>query len=314
MKVVIPGGTGQLGQILKAEFERTGDSVVVLSRRPQSRTDVYWDGRTTGDWAREIDGADVVINLAGRTVNCRYTQKNLTQMMDSRVHSTRVTGLAIGQSKNPPPLWLQMSTATIYAHRLDAPNDEHTGIIGGQEKGVPAYWSSSIDIAKAWERELEQADTPDTRKIAMRTAMVMAPGKGGVFHVLHNLVRAGLGGAIGGGRQFVSWIHAHDFCRAVRFVIEERNLTGAVNFTSPGPLPQMEFMRALRRAAGIPFGLPASRWMAEAGAFVLRTDTELLLKSRRVVPARLLQAGFQFQFPEWPQAALDLVKKERGSN
>ncbi len=310
MKVVIPGGTGQLGRILRAEFERTGESVVVLSRRP-GPGEIFWDGKNPGDWTREIDGADLVINLAGRSVNCRYTKENLAQMMDSRVDSTRIVGHAIRQSKKPPSLWLQMSTATIYAHRLDAPNDEENGIIGGQEDGVPAYWARSIEIAKAWERELEMAHSPDTRKIAMRTAMVMAPGKGGVFQVLYNMTRAGLGGSIGGGRQFVSWIHCEDFCRAVRFAVEQPALSGAVNFTSPNPLPQADFMRALRSAANIPVGLPAARWMAEIGALFMRTDTELLLKSRQVVPTRLQKAGFQFQFPEWPAAAADLVRKER---
>ena len=310
MKIVIPGGSGQLGQILRADFERSKDTVVVLSRNPRAG-EVRWDGKTLGPWALEVDGADVVINLAGRTVNCRYTKENVAQMMDSRVDSTRVVGEAIAQSKRPPALWLQMSTATIYAHRLDAPNDEATGIIGGSEVGVPTYWAVSVQIARAWEAALARAETPQTRKIAMRTAMVMAPGQGGVFQVLYNLTRAGLGGSIGGGRQFVSWIHSTDFCRAVRFAIEKTELTGAVNFTAPNPLPQREFMRALRTATGMPIGLPASKWMAEMGAFVMRTDTELLLKSRRVIPGRLTQDGFRFEFPEWPGAAAHLVDSSR---
>lgn len=313
MKIVIPGGSGQLGQILRADFERTRDRVVILSRSPRAGSgEVYWDGRTTGAWTQEVDGADVVINLAGRTVNCRYTEENLAQMMDSRVDSTRAVGRAIAMSIRPPALWLQMSTATIYAHRLDAPNDEQTGIIGGAEVGVPTYWARSVHIAEAWERELEKAETPQTRKVAMRTAMVMAPGKGGVFQVLYNMTRAGLGGSIGGGTQFVSWIHCEDFCRAVRFAIEQKSIAGAVNFTSANPLPQSEFMRSLRRALHMPIGLPAAKWMAEIGAFVLRTDTELLLKSRRVIPGRLLKEGFQFRFPEWPAAAADLAAAARG--
>ncbi len=314
MKILIPGGTGQLGQVLRAEFERTGDKVVILSRNPdKARGEIHWDGKTLGDWASEIDGADVVINLAGRTVNCRYTKENLQQMMDSRVDSARVVGEAIRLAKNPPQLWLQMSTATIYADRYDAANDEATGIIGGGEPGVPAYWAYSVGIAKAWEREQQLAETPRTRKVAMRTAMVMAPrgtsSEKGVFEVLLRMTRAGLGGSIGGGKQFVSWIHSTDFCRAVRFVIEHSELSGAINFTSPNPLPQADFMRALRRAAHVPIGLPATKWMAEIGAFVLRTDTELLLKSRRVVPTRLIEAGFEFQFPEWAGAASDLVAR-----
>ncbi len=311
MKIVMPGGTGQLGQVLRADFERTGDEVVVLTRKPKTGGEIFWDGKTPGDWVREIDGADVVINLAGRTVNCRYTKENLQQMMKSRVDSTRVVGEAIRLAKNPPKLWLQMSTATIYRHETESANDEATGVIGGTEPDVPGYWAYSVEIAKAWEREQELAVTPHTRKVAMRTAMVMAPrgasSEKGVFEVLWNMARWGLGGSIGGGKQFVSWIHYTDFCRAVRFVIEHSALSGAINFTSPNPLPQGDFMRALRRAAHAPIGLPAAEWMAEIGAFFLRTDTELLLKSRRVAPTRLTQAGFTFQYPEWSVAAADLV-------
>lgn len=312
MKIIIPGGTGQLGQVLRADFERTGDEVIVLTRKPKTGGEIFWDGKTLDDWASEINGADVVINLAGRTVNCRYTKENLQQMMNSRVDSTRAVGEAIRLAKNPPKLWLQMSTATIYRHTVGEANDEATGVIGGNEPDVPGYWAYSVEIAKAWEREQELAVTPQTRKVAMRTAMVMAPrgasSEKGVFEVLCNMARWGLGGSIGGGKQFVSWIHYADFCKAVRFVMEHEKLSGAINFTAPGPLPQADFMRALRRATHVPIGLPATKWMAEIGAFVLRTDTELLLKSRRVVPTRLSEAGFTFQFAEWSAAAEDLVR------
>lgn len=310
MKIVIPGGTGQIGALLARAFLKEGHEVVVLSRGGSSEGRlVAWDGRTKGEWFREIDGADVVINLAGRTVNCRYTEENLRQMMDSRVDSTRIVGRAISEAKNPPKVWLQMSTATIYAHRFDAPNDERSGIIGGREPDAPAYWKTSIDIALAWERELTEAHTPKTRKVALRTAMVMSEDEGGVFSVLRNMARLGLGGAIGGGTQYVSWIHGEDFVRAVRFLIERQDISGAVNLCAPTPLPQREHMAALRAAVGMPLGLPAMKWMAEIGAFVLRTDTELLLKSRRVVPTRLLEAGFTFRFPTWPEAARDLAAK-----
>jgi uncharacterized protein len=309
MKIIIPGGTGQLGQVLRREFENTGDEVVILTRKPTRPGEIEWDGKTLGAWQRELDDADVVINLAGRTVNCRYTKENLAQMMDSRVDSTRVVGEAIRLAKKPPKLWLQMSTATIYTHRLDAANDELTGTIGGDEPGVPGYWAFSVEIAKAWEREQRKAKTPKTRKVAMRTAMVMAPGKDGVFDVLYNMTRWGLGGAIGGGDQFVSWIHYADFRAAVRFVIAKKKLAGAINFTAPKPLPQKDLMRELRAAAHVPMGLPATKWMAEIGAFFLRTDTELLLKSRRVVPTRLLKEGFQFAFNDWRSAAKDLVAR-----
>jgi hypothetical protein len=310
MKIVITGGTGQVGGALRRAFSANGHDVVVLSRvAANDALTVVWDGRTAGPWVSEIDGSDVVVNLAGRTVNCRYTEANLRAMMDSRVDSTRIVGQAIHESKRPPRVWLQMSTATIYAHRLDAPNDEASGLIGGEEAGVPAYWRRSVDIAKAWERALREAVTPETRKVALRTAMVMGPSPAGIFDVLFGLTRKGLGGPVAGGAQFVSWIHERDFVRAIDFLIERADLEGAVNLAAPSPLPQREFMDVLRRALGVRVGLPATKWMSEMGAFFLRTDTELLLKSRRVIPGRLLDAGFSFEFSEWIAAAEDLVKR-----
>jgi len=311
MKIVIPGGTGQVGALLDRAFRASGHQVVVLSRTGGGDGVVAWDGRTQGPWTREIDGADVVINLAGRSVNCRYTEANRRAMMDSRVDSTRAVGLAIERAARPPRVWLQMSTATIYAHRFDAPNDEATGRIGGDEPDAPAYWRFSIDIAKAWEQALAAARTPATRKVAMRSAMVMSPERNGIFDVLLGLTRRGLGGTIGGGRQWMSWIHGRDFVRAVNLLIERDDLDGAVNVAAPFPLPQRDFMAALRAAWGTRVGLPATRWMARMGAVFLRTDTELVFKSRYVVPGRLLGAGFAFDFPAWPVAAADLVAQWR---
>ncbi|WP_416982499.1 epimerase [Streptomyces sp. T028] len=311
MKFVLPGGTGQVGSVLRRALAAQGHEVVVLGRRPAGAGEVGWDGRTLGAWAEEVDGSDVVINLAGRSVSCRYTPENLKAMMDSRVDSARVVGEAIGAAVRPPKVWLQMSTATVYAHRFDAANDEETGVVGGNEPDVPGYWGFSVDIATAWERELEKADTPHTRKVALRSAMVMSPDRGGVFDVLSWLARLGLGGPVAGGAQYVSWIHDRDFVRAVEFLVERDDLAGPVNLAAPAPLPQRGFMRALRSAWGVPVGLPATRWMAELGAFALRSDTELLLKSRRVVPGRLLAAGFTFDHPHWPGAADDLVRRHR---
>ncbi|MEU0586615.1 TIGR01777 family oxidoreductase [Streptomyces sp. NPDC006132] len=312
MKIVIPGGTGQVGTVLKRSLSAAGHDVVVLSRHPAGQGEVHWDGATPGPWTEEIDGSDVVVNLAGRSVNCRYTPANLREMMDSRVDSARVVGEAIAAAARPPRIWLQMSTATVYAHRFDAPHDEATGVIGGTEPDVPGYWAYSVEIAKAWERAQESADTPHTRKVALRTAMVMSPDRGGVFDVLLRLARLGLGGPVAGGAQYVSWIHDQDFVRAIEFLVARDDIDGPVNLAAPEPLPQRAFMRTLRAAWGVPVGLPATRWMAEAGAFVLRSDTELLLKSRRVVPGRLLDAGFTFDRPTWPQAADDLVRRLRG--
>jgi len=311
MKIVIPGGTGQVGTVLKRALDAAGHEVVILTRHPKREGEFPWDGKTLGPWTAAVDGSDVVINLAGRSVSCRYTAANLQDMMDSRVDSTRVVGAAIASAARPPRVWLQMSTATVYAHRFDAPNDEATGVIGGTEAGVPDYWAYSVDIAKAWEQAQQQAETPATRKVALRSAMVMSPDPGGVFAVLLGLTRLGLGGPVAGGAQYVSWIHEHDFVRAVEFLMDREDMTGPVNLAAPHPLPQRAFMRTLRSAWGVPMGLPATKWMAEVGAFALRSDTELLLKSRRVVPGRLTQADFAFQYPQWPQAADELVHRMR---
>jgi uncharacterized protein (TIGR01777 family) len=252
-----------------------------------------------------------VINLAGRSVNCRYSSANLLQMRDSRVESTRAVGLAIAQAQRPPRVWLQMSTATIYAHRFDAPNDERSGRIGGEEPDAPAYWRTSVKIAKAWERTLQDAHTPATRKVALRTAMVMSAAPGGVFDVLARLTQWGFGGPLAGGRQFVSWIHELDFVRAVTLLLDRADLDSAITIAAPAPLPQREFMGVLRSASGARIGLPATRTMAEMGAFFLRTDTELVLKSRRVIPRLLIDAGFTFDFPDWAVAANDLVARRR---
>jgi uncharacterized protein (TIGR01777 family) len=308
MKVVIPGGSGQVGTVLARAFQGDGHDVIVLSRRPDDRPwrVAAWDGATLGSWQREIDGSDVVINLAGRSVNCRYTPANREEILQSRVLSTQVVGEAIARAARQPRVWLQASTATIYSHRYDAPNDEHAGILGGQEPDAPNTWRFSIDVARAWERAFEEAATEGTRKVALRSAMTLSPDPGGVFDTLLGLARHGLGGRAGDGRQFMSWIHYEDFVAAVRWLIGRDDIEGAVNVAAPNPLPNAEFMRVLREAYGVPFGIPVNKWMLEIGAVFKRTETELILKSRRVVPARLLEHGFEFKYPHWPSAARDL--------
>jgi uncharacterized protein (TIGR01777 family) len=307
MKIVIPGGSGQVGAILGRAFHRDGHEVVMLSRRAIDGPwrVVPWDGMTVGAWSAEIDGCDAVINLAGRSVNCRYTAANRKDILDSRVLSTRVVGQAIAEARHPPRVWLQASTATIYSHRYDAPNDETTGMIGGGV-GAPSAWAFSTAVARAWEETLAAALTPSTRKIALRSSMTMSANPGGIFATLLGLVRYGVGGTIAGGRQYVSWIHEDDFVAAVDWLIAREEVDGAVNLCAPNPLPQAEFMRALRQAAGVPIGLPATKWMATIGAVFMHTETELILKSRRVVPGRLLDRGFAFKYPHWKDAAIDL--------
>jgi hypothetical protein len=311
MKIVMPGGSGQVGTILARAFHARGDEVTVLSRDPARALwrVAPWDAATLGNWTQHIDGADVVINLAGRSVNCRYTEGNRETIMQSRVASTRIVGQAIREATRPPRVWLQASTATIYAHRFDAPNDEFTGLLGGAEPGAPASWRFSIDVARAWEMAVTAASTPNTRKVVMRSALVLSPDRGGVFDTLLGLVRRGLGGTAGSGRQYVSWIHDDDLVRVVDWLIEHDRIAGPVNVASPYALPNAEFMRELRRAWGARFGLPSANWMLEIGAYVLRTETELVLKSRRVAPGVLERGAFEFHFPTWPEAARDLCRR-----
>ena len=225
------------------------------------------------------------------------------------MRSTRIVGEAIARAAHPPRVWLQASTATIYGHRYDAANDERSGILGGGEAGAPSSWQFSIDVARAWEQTFAEAVTGRTRKVAVRSAITLSPDRGGVFETLLGLVRRGLGGRAGDGRQFMSWIHDQDFTAAVRWLIDREAIDGIVNVASPNPLPNAEFMRLLREAAGVPFGLPAREWMLEIGAIFMRTETELVLKSRRVVPGRLLEDGFRFRFPDWRDAAQDLCRR-----
>lgn len=308
MKIVIPGGSGQVGTMVARAFQREGDEVVVLSRRPRVMPwrVIEWDSVRLGHWARELSEADVLLNLTGRSVNCRYTAHNRREILDSRVQSTRVLGQALAEARRPPHVWLQASTATIYAHRYDAPNDEVSGIIGGDEGDAPSTWRFSIDVARAWESSFNEVHAPATRKVTLRSAMTMSADRGGVFDALLALVRRGQGGRVGDGRQFMSWVHEQDFVRAIRWLIAHDDVDGIVNIASPNPMPNAEFMQALREAWGIRVGVPTAQWMLEIGAFFLRTESELVLKSRRVVPRRLLERGFAFVYPHWPDAARDL--------
>ena len=311
MKIVIPGGSGQVGNILARYLHAGGHKVTVLSRnpRPSPWRVVYWDGLTPGGWIADIEGSDVCINLAGRSVNCRYTAANRREIHESRILSTRLLNEVIASLRQPPRVWLNAGTATIYRHALDRAMNEADGELGGNEPGAPDTWNFSIGVAKAWEAEFFSTHTPLTRKVAIRSAMTFSPDRGGVFDVFSGLVRFGLGGHQGPGTQFVSWIHDADFVRAVDLLIADETFDGVVNLASPNPLPNRGFMRALRDAWGIRIGLPTPSWILEMGTMLMRTESELVLKSRRVVPGRLLDAGFQFQFPEWPVAARDLVAR-----
>jgi uncharacterized protein len=316
MKIVVAGGSGQIGTLLARSFHQRGHSVVALVRKiePAAWQVLQWDGKTLGSWAESLNGCDVLINLAGRSVNCRYGSANRKAILDSRVLSTRALHQAIASVDTPPPVWLNASTATIYRHALDRPMDERNGKLGGNEPGAPDTWNFSIEVAKAWEEAFFSTDTPHTRKVALRSAMTFSPDSGGVFDVFLSLVRRGLGGTNLPGTQFVSWIHEVDFIRAIDLLIARPDLSGPINLASPNPLPNRDFLRVLRKEWGIPFGLPTTRWMLEIGTFLLRTESELVLKSRQVIPTTLLEAGFTFTYPAWPEAARELITRWRAQH
>lgn len=305
-KIILAGGSGFLGQALARHFHSREWEPVVLTRAPRrdcTMREVEWDAETMGDWSGELEGAAAVVNLTGRTVNCRYTAANKKEMIESRVNSTRVIGEAIARCQNPPQVWLNCSSATLYRHTFGAAWDETGTDFSATPEVNDAF---SIEIIRAWEHELEKAETPGTRKAALRTVMVLGHAANSVFPMLCRLARFGLGGRMGSGKQFVSWIHELDFCRAVEWIIEHPEISGPVNVAAPNPVTNAEMMRIFRETVRMPFGLPATRWMLEFGAFFLRTETELILKSRRVVPGRLAAGGFAFQFPFMQGAVRDL--------
>lgn len=317
-KIVIPGGSGFLGRTLAKWLLAKGCEVVILSRSPQVIEGVRlvtWDGRTLGPWCDELEGATAVVNLAGRTVNCRYHERNRKEMIDSRVDSTLVIGQAIAAAKEPPSVWLNSSTATVYRHRYDAANCEVGGLYGAEREAKDAY---SLEVAHAWEGAFEAAyhgnDLTGTRGIVLRTAMVFGAESGGVYETLRRLVRWGLGGTMGHGRQYVSWIHSDDFCRIVDWLVANPAAEGIYNVTAPEPLPNREMMAVLRKANGVRVGLPAARWMLEVGAFFLRTEIELVVKSRRVVPQRLLEEGYQFRYSTLAKAVASLQEEASKSS
>lgn len=308
LKLVLAGGSGFLGQALSRWFANLGWDVAILSRRA-GKVDgpgraIAWDGRTVDSWRRELDGAVGVINLSGRSVDCRYNARNRRAIFDSRIDSTRAIGQAIAACQKPPQAWLNLSTATIYKHSFDRAMDEATGVVASTPEAKDAF---SIEVAQAWEQALAESAVPaTTRKLALRTAMVLGTQPGTVYRVLRRLARFGLGGAMAGGRQYVSWIHGTDFCRAVEWLLEQENIDGVVNVAAPHPVTNRELMRLVREACGARLGLPAAHWMLEIGAVLLRTETELIIKSRRVVPGRLLAAGFEFHFPDVRDALAEL--------
>ena len=297
-QIILVGASGYLGQALAPFLRNAGHQLSVISRHnPQNGARfIEWDGQTMGTWAREFDGADAVINLAGRSVNCRYDDENKRQILDSRVQTTTLIGCAIADAKNPPRVWLNSASATIYRDARQNAMNESSGEIGG---------GFSVEVCQAWERTLFEAPV-DCRRVALRLAMVFGAPRGGVYDAFEMLVKLGFGGPMAGGGQFISWIHLQDFARAIAFLLDAE-LCGPINIAAPQPLSNARFLSTLRRVLGIPYALPTARWQLEIGAFLGRTETELLLKSRRVVPDKLVEAGFVFDYPNWETAARAIV-------
>ncbi|MGC9159292.1 MAG: epimerase, partial [Terracidiphilus sp.] len=336
LRILLPGGSGLIGHLLARRFLERGHQVTVLTRAPYTAPwlTVRWDGEHPGPWIDHLEGSDVCINLTGRSINCRHNTGNRRSIYESRIGSTRLLGQAIAALNQPPRLWMNASAATIYPrlsdeNGVDLPLDETTPAMDGRlsseqagpdtaSRSTSPRWTERRDfsrrVVRDWEAEFFAAETPRTRKIALRTAVVLSPVPSSAFAVLSRLVRAGLGGTQGNGRQFVPWIHAADYASAVEFLMAREDLDGPFNLAAPNPLPNRQFMAALREAWEMPNGLPAPRLAIEIGAFFLRTAPELVLGSCRAVPGRLVEAGFAFAFPFWPDAAQDLVQQWRHRN
>ena len=291
--VVIAGGTGFIGKYFERRFQNLGYEVVIISRKQQH---IYWE-----DKSRMIDAlenAQLLINLAGKSVNCRYHQANKDEIMNSRIKTTTILGEAIQACDHPPEVWMNASTATIYRHAEDWPMTEEKGEIGS---------GFSVDVATTWEETFFSFDLPRTRQIALRIAIVLGKD-GGVMTPYKNLVKFGLGGAQGKGTQKFSWIHIEDLFQIVQFLYNKKELSGVFNCSSPYPVSNREFMKILRNQLNVPFGLPSPKWLLEIGAFLIRTETELLLKSRWVLPERLEREGYKFIFRTLDDALQDILK------
>ncbi|MDQ8198965.1 TIGR01777 family oxidoreductase [Pelagicoccus enzymogenes] len=301
-KLVIAGGTGFLGQALARHFTRKNWEVVILTRNTQAPALagrlVAWDGKTLGPWVQELEKAQALVNLSGKSVDCRYHPRNRREIRESRLAPTRVLSVALQNAKAPPSVWLNAASATIYRHSLDTPMPEEDGEIGN---------GFSVEVCQAWEKALFEATLPGIRRIALRTSMVLGHAKNSVYPILARIARCGLGGKLSTGEQMVSWIHVTDFVRAIEFAIEDEDLQGPLNITAPAPVRNCVFMKTLRETLGIPFGLDHYKPLLEVAAWILRTETELTLKSRFAVPAKLLQHRFVFYYPFVDEALSDLA-------
>lgn len=303
-KIILAGGNGYLGTVLAKHFSLLADEIIILSRKPGIDTcnikTLIWDGQQVGHWADSLNGADLLVNLCGKNVNCRYTQKNRKEIIDSRIIPTQLLGKIIAEQENPPKLWINITSATIYRHAEDRPQDEINGEIGT---------GFSVEVCKAWENSFFKTETPKTRKIALRMGIVIGR-KDGAFPRLLNLVKLGMGGKQGNGEQYVSWVHEEDAARSILWLFEQPTIEGIINCTAPAPVKNHFFMHAIRQVFGMPIGLPTPAWLLAIGAKIIGTETELILKSRWVKPTLLLKSGFKFKYPKIDVAVLQILDPE----
>jgi len=302
-KIILAGGNGYLGGILAEHYRPLADEVIILSRKPKAADGniktLVWDGKNEGEWVSEMEGADLLINLCGKNVNCRYTAKNRQEILDSRIAPTMLLNAVVSKLQHPPKLWINSASATIYRHAEDRPQDEVNGEIG---EGF------SVNICRAWEYAFFNSGTPNTRKVALRIGIVFGKTDA-VFPRLRNLVHFGLGGQQGNGEQYVSWIHEQDVAAITEWLMLHPEMDGVVNATAPNPVKNAEQMKLVREAYGVKFGLPAPAWLLGIGALVIGTETELILKSRWVLPKRLLGAGYEFKYPEMKEAVEECINE-----
>ncbi|WP_186279864.1 TIGR01777 family oxidoreductase [Fluviicola chungangensis] len=293
-KIILFAANGFIGESI-IDYTKTNQKdyqIIAVSRKPipqlpEGYKQVRWDGKTCGPWTKELEGADLVINLAGKSVNCRYTKKNKAEIFASRLDSTRIIGEAIQDCKQKPICWINIASATIYEHSLERPNTEETGLIG---KGF------SVHVCRAWEKAFFAFRDLPTKQILLRSTIVLGKN-GGVYPVLKKLARLGLGGKMGKGNQLISWIHIHDFCRALFFVSESTSSSSIYNIGSPNPVRNELFQKELRKSLHIPYFINQTHWMLKTGALLIGTETELILKSRYVFPQNFIDQGFLFRFP-----------------
>ncbi|MDB5191567.1 MAG: hypothetical protein JWQ96_1130 [Segetibacter sp.] len=310
-KIIIAGGTGYIGRYLATLFAAE-NQVIILTRNVNEADNnafekfhnashasiklVQWNAKDEGDWEKEIDGSDLVINLAGKSVNCRYTARNKQEIFDSRTNATTAIGKAIAKAVVPPKLWINAASTTIYRHATDKPQDEISGEM---------HNDFSVQVCKLWEKTFFESRTPFTSKVALRLAITL--GTGGVMIPYFNLLKFGLGGRQGSGKQMYSWVHIHDVYRSINFMYENSELDGVFNVCSPNPVTNTAFMQTLRKITGHKIGLPAFEWMLKLGAPIIGTETELVLKSRWVVPRKLAEAGFTFKYPRLEEAFANII-------